>query len=86
MLRYTARREIGRARSTSRVPRARSPATATAEAPTAKIPSMAMASGCCTPSVIAPGRLKKDPDPKFISSRGKAPELARSRITSLKAA
>ena len=67
------------------MPRARSPATAVAPEPTAKMATMAMASGCCVPSVIAPGSVKSDPDPKFSSSGGKAPELARSRIMSLNA-
>ena len=85
MLTYSVSREIGRASSTSSVPRARSPATAVAVEPMAKIATIAIASGCCVPSVIAPGSVKSEPDPKFRSSGGKAPELARSRIMSLNA-
>ncbi len=80
---YSVVREIGRARSTSSVPRARSPATATDEAPTAKMPIIAIASGCWSPSVILPGSVNSEPEPMFIISSGKAPELARSRMTAL---
>ena len=83
MLRRASVREIGRARSTSEVPRARSPAMAVDEAPTAKIPSIAIASGCWRPRVMRPGSVNSEPEPKFIISSGMAPELARSRMTSL---
>jgi hypothetical protein len=65
------------------VPRARSPATAIDEAPTAKMPIIAIASGCWSPSVMLPGSVKSDPEPMFSISCGNAPELARSRMTSL---
>ena len=67
------------------MPRARSPATAVADAPTAKMPIIAIASGCWKPSVIEPGSVKSDPDPKFISSSGSTPEFAMSWKTSLNA-
>ncbi len=85
MLTYSEFREIGRASSTSRVPRARSPATAVADEPMAKMPSMASASGCCSPSVIEPANVNSEPEPMFSICSGNAPEFARSRIASLKA-
>ena len=85
MLMYRTVREIGRASSTSRVPRARSPAIEVEDAPTAKMPIIAMASGCWRPSVIVPGRSNSEPEPKFSSSSGMMPEVAMSRKTSLNA-
>ncbi len=68
------RRDRGLARSTSSVPRWRSPATAATEKPTAKIEFSTSAIGWIVPSAIEPERLKTSPPPNSIISSGKRPE------------
>ncbi len=70
---YRPWRDSGRARITSSVPRSRSPAMAAVVVPTAKMPRKASASGCWKPSVMAPGRVNRLPEPKLSSCSGMAP-------------
>ena len=75
---YSRRRDSGRARSTSRVPASRSPATAFAAAPTAKMATRLMPIGCWKPMVMAPPRVNRLPEPKFRKFSGKPDSISPS--------
>ena len=83
---YSARRESGLARTTSSVPRWRSPATAAAAKPTAKIEFSTSAIGWMDPSAMEPDRLNTSPPPNSISCSGMSPEPMSSRNVSPKLA